>query len=122
MLAIPLLAQGLLVEHPWLAAGYVTVTALDAIVFLRVFGRVFLGPGEAHEARCPDLEGRERLAAFVLAALALAAGLAPYPLVAARDSVAGEIAREIRSSTGGATRDSPRRRDARSHGWDDAGP
>ncbi len=91
-IAEDLIAQGILVDHPWLAAGYVVATALDAIVFLRLYGRVFLGGG-SQTALGKDLSVRERTVALALAATVIVAGIVPYPLVAMRSDFASDFAR-----------------------------
>ena len=88
-----LIAQGILVDHPWLAAGYVVVTALDAIVFLRLFGRVFLGASSGQAGRTRDLSRSERWVGMALAAAVILAGILPYPLVAMRSDVASDLVR-----------------------------
>lgn len=94
-----LIAEGILLDHPWLAAGYVAVTALDAVVFLRLFGRVFLGEHDATE-RCPDLSRAERGAGLALALVVIVGGLIPSPFLAARGSVADELVRAERAAAG----------------------
>ncbi|MEQ9079448.1 MAG: proton-conducting transporter membrane subunit [Sandaracinaceae bacterium] len=91
-----LIAEGILLEHPWLGAGYVLVTGIDAVVFMRLFGRVFLGEHDAAE-RCPDLSRGERAAALALALVVIAGGIWPNPLIAAHGTVAGELVRAERA-------------------------
>ena len=84
-----IIAQGLLVPHPWLAAGFVAVTALNAINMLRHYGRVYLGA--TPRVRCPDLSGRERVTLVALAALILVAGLAPQLALTAEADTAHHL-------------------------------
>lgn len=82
--AAELLGRGILSHHPWLATGFVTVTATNAVGFIRSFGRVFLGEATEHEARCPDLRPKERAIVLALAAALILPGVFPHPLVGGR--------------------------------------
>lgn len=86
-----ILAQGLLIDHPWLASGFLAVTATNAVGFLRLFGRVFLGSWTAESATCADLRPHEKVVAFALAATLLAAGFFPAAILRDRGSWAHDI-------------------------------
>ncbi len=84
-----IIAQGLLVPHPWLAAGFVMVTALNAINMMRHYGRVYLGA--TPRVRCPDVSGRERVTLVALAVMILLAGLAPQLALTAEEDTAHHL-------------------------------
>jgi len=96
-----LLGQGILLDHPWLAAGFVVVTATNAVGFLRAYGRVFLGEASRDEARCPDLRPNERAVVLALAAALILPGIFPHPVIRGRSTWANEIL-ELESEAEGA--------------------
>ncbi|MEZ4410705.1 MAG: proton-conducting transporter membrane subunit [Polyangiales bacterium] len=82
-----LLVHGLMETHPAAALLLIGATLLLAAGFFSLYARAFLGPAlrdASGAARgVPDLLPRERLTAFALAALVIAAGLAPGWLLGA---------------------------------------
>ncbi|RLB54398.1 MAG: hypothetical protein DRJ42_09255 [Deltaproteobacteria bacterium] len=86
-----LIAHGFVHHHPWLSALYVLVTALNAVTYLRLFGRVFLGEPTTGAVGCPDLSVEERGAAAVLAATLIITGIVPYPAVSARSRTTEDL-------------------------------
>ncbi len=83
-IAEDVIAQGLLVPHPALAAGFVLVTALNAIGFLRIWTRVFAG---SEPDTCPDLLPRERVGLGALALVGVLMSFAPQVVMHAEDSI-----------------------------------
>jgi NADH-quinone oxidoreductase subunit M len=85
-----LIAQGLLRTHAIAAGAVLVATALNGILLIRAFQRIFLGPPSPHadpEKGFVDLLPRERGVVFALIGLLLAGGMAASPLLAVRGSV-----------------------------------
>ncbi|MBN8608962.1 MAG: hypothetical protein J0L92_00120 [Deltaproteobacteria bacterium] len=83
-----LLLHGLLGSHPIEAIGLVIVTALNGVTIVRGFFLAFLGTSRRPLGlTVPDLSTRERFVAITLAAVLLATGLTPTPLLLARERV-----------------------------------
>jgi NADH-quinone oxidoreductase subunit M len=88
-----LLLHGLLGAHPIEATGLLLVTVLNGITLVHGFYRAFLGtPRRELGAHVPDLLPRERAVAVALVAVLLVTGLAPTPLLAARELVVRQLA------------------------------
>lgn len=86
-----IIAQGLLIPHPWLAAGFMLVTALNAIGFFRAFIHVHLGKSLAEGARCPELQPRERIALLALAGAVVFTGVVPRTVIEPGTSVVQRV-------------------------------
>lgn len=90
-----LLLHGLLGAHPLEATGLLLVTALNGITLVRGFYLAFLGtPRRDLGTYVPDLLPRERAVAVVLTAVLLVTGLAPTPVLRARELVVRQLALE----------------------------
>lgn len=85
-----IIAQGLLIPHPWLAAGFMFVTAINAIGFFRAFVHVHFGRAP-QDVRCPDLRPLERVTMLALAAAVVLTGVVPQIVIGAEWSVAEHV-------------------------------
>lgn len=74
-----LICQGMLVHETTMAVLFVLVTALGAIIFLRLFALVFLGT--THTKPCADLERSKRVINLLLVLALFLPGVMPYPVV-----------------------------------------
>lgn len=93
-----LLLHGVIEHRPIVGTLLVLTTALSAIAMIRLFFRVFLGPGRAGSARpglarelVPDLFRREKAALGLLLAVILGLGLSPWPAVRAAELSAATV-------------------------------
>lgn len=85
-----LIAQGLLRSHGLAAGALLVATALNGILLIRAFQRVFLAGSSPHADPShgfTDLVPRERWVVFSLLALLLVGGIAVSPLLAVRGGV-----------------------------------
>lgn len=96
-----LLLHGLLGAHPIEATGLLFVTVLNGIAIVRGFFLAFFGtPKRPLGLTVPDLAPRERFVAITLAAILLATGFSPTPLLRARELVVARLAREAPTHEG----------------------
>jgi NADH-quinone oxidoreductase subunit M len=92
-----LLLHGLLASHPIEATGLLLVTALNGITIVRGFFLAFLGTSRRpFGLTVPDLSTRERFVAITIAAVLIATGLTPTPLLLARERVVAQLTRTLR--------------------------
>lgn len=85
-----LLMQGLIHEHPVMTGLLLGATALNGIVLIRTFKRVFLGEQSPHAMdvrHFDDVLPRERWTMAVMVLVLLAGGLVPAPALAIREGV-----------------------------------
>jgi len=91
-----LLMQGLIHDHPVMTALLLGATALNGIVLIRTFKRVFLGDSSPHAiniSHFDDMLPRERWTLTVLMVVLLAGGLVPAPALAIRQGVVTSLER-----------------------------
>lgn len=91
-----LLLQGVYAVNRWWAAGAGAAVALAAVYLLRLYWRTVFGRAHTSAAAAfRDLTGRELAAVIPLAALAVAMGLYPAPVVSRLETSVGRVVARV---------------------------